>query len=110
MNEEIKVLDPSLGTTLKIHVDAGLGNNLTLDDVDFNCKFFTNYNNKGMTIAKGDAKMLPLGDGTYLAIVPTREVGTGVYMMRLTAFLPDTDVEGGFREEVVTISTGIPVK
>lgn len=105
-----KVLDPSLGTTLKIHVNAELGNNLTLDDVDFNCKFFTNYNNKGLTINKGEPRMLPLGDGTYIAIVPSREVGTGVYMMRLTAFLPDTDVEGGLREEVVTISTGIPVK
>lgn len=108
--EEEKVLDPSLGTTLKIHVTAGLGNNYTLDDVDFSCKFFTNYNNKGIVIDKGDAKMLPLGDGTYLAVVPSREVGTGVYMMRLTAFVPDMDVEGGLREEVVTISTGVPVK
>lgn len=109
MDEEIKVLDPSLGTTLKIHVGSGLGNNLTLDDVDFNCKFFTTCN-RGITINKGDARMLPLGDGTYIAVVPTREIGTGVYQMRLTAYLPDTDVPGGIREEVVTIDTKIPVR
>lgn len=108
--EENKILPPSVGTELKISVTANLGNDIHMADVDFTCCFYTDYSRKRVEISKGDGKMLYISNDLYIAIVDTKEIGAGQYYMKFTAKIPDTDCEDGFREEVVTIPTGINVK
>ena len=107
--EENETLQPSLGTTLKFSVVANLGD-VHMEDVDFSCCFFTGYSQKRVEIAKGDNRMLHVGRDSYIAVVDTEDVGAGQYYMKFTAMIPDTDCESGFRQEVVTVPTGINVK
>lgn len=97
------VLPPSLGTELKLNVNADLGNGLHLSDVDFTARFYSSFG-KSITIDKKDMKKLD--DDNYIAVVDTKKVGTGEYWMKLTVQIPDEDCEDGFRTEVVTIPTG----
>ena len=106
---EEKVLPPSIGTTLKIAVTANLGTNIHLEDVDFECKFFTGVGNRApLTVRKED--MLYVSADEYIAVVDTSVVGTGEYWLQMTAYVPDDDVVGGIRIEKATAPTGIRVK
>lgn len=98
------VLPPSLGTELKLNVNADLGNGLHLSDVDFTARFYSSLG-KSVTIDKKDMKKLD--DDNYIAVVDSKKVGTGEYWMKLTVQLPDMDCEDGYRSEVVTIPTGV---
>lgn len=106
MNEK-SVLQPSLGTTLKLLVSADLGEGIHLEDVDFSCVFFRSGINTGQQVSK--EAMMKLNQDEYIAVVDTNVIGTGEYYMRLTAYLPDTDVESGIRTEVVVVPTGVRV-
>jgi hypothetical protein len=98
------VLPPSLGTELKLNVNADLGNGLHLSDVDFTARFYSSFG-KSITIDKKDMKKLD--DDNYIAVVDSKKVGTGEYWMKLTAQIPDEDCEDGYRTEVVTVSAGV---
>jgi hypothetical protein len=98
------VLPPSLGTELKLNVNADLGNGLHLSDVDFTARFYSSFG-KSITIDKKDMKKLD--DDNYIAVVDSKKVGTGEYWMRLSVQLPDADCEDGYRSEVVTVPTGV---
>lgn len=98
------VLPPSLGTELKLNVNADLGNGLHLSDVDFSTRVYSSFG-KSITFDKKDMKKLD--DDNYIAVVDTKKVGTGEYWMKLTAQIPDEDCEDGYRTEVVTVPTGV---
>ena len=102
-------LQPSLGTVLKIAITAELGNNLHLSDVDFECIIHVEdrLSNK-QSFNKDD--MLYVDEDTYIAVVDTRVVGTGKYCCILNVSIPDSDVDGGIRPEVVQFPTGVNVK
>lgn len=106
----MNVLPPSLGTELKVNVNAELGNGLHLSDVDFNVTFYT-------TMCVGRLLMLEKKDmhkvdkDNYIAVVDTKKVGIGQYWMKLVTKLPDTDCADGFRTEVVRVKVeGAKVK
>lgn len=101
------VLPPSLGTELKLNVNADLGNGLHLSDVDFTARFYSSFG-KSITIDKKDMKKQD--DDNYIAVVDTKKVGTGEYWMKLTVQIPDEDCEDGFRTEVVTVPTGVKLR
>ena len=103
----MNTLPPSLGTELKLNVNAELGNNLHLADVDFTATFYTQMR-RSEVFAKED--MVKVDDDNYIAVIDTTNLGTGEYMMKLTAEIPDADCEDGFRTEVVKVSTHIYVK
>jgi hypothetical protein len=45
----------------------------------------------------------------YIAVVDTKIIGTGEYYMKLSVRIPDNDVEGSLRDEVVVVPTNIRV-
>lgn len=110
-NEEKKFIPPSVGTVLKIAITADIGSNkhLSDNDVDFTCTFSVDcaLKKKQQVVTKFD--MLYMDDDTYIAIVDTSLIGTGNYYCTLKVLIPDTDVEGGIRPEVVRFQTGIRV-
>ena len=98
-----------VGSDVKILVAAELPDDLTLPDVDFTV---TVYNvsqiDKEKVYPKADC--IETGDGDYVVLVDSNDLGIGVYMVRLTVQIPDTDYPSGFRKEVVKINPHVMVK
>lgn len=103
----MNVLPPSLGTELKLNITAELGNGLHLSDVDFTATFYSSLR-RSEVFAKED--MVKVDDDNYIAVIDTAKLGTGEYMMKLVAEIPDADCEDGFRTEVVKVPTLVFVK
>lgn len=101
------ILPPSVGTTLKLLITADLGDNIHLEDVDFTCVFFREGLRNGQTIEKQE--MTRIDKDEYIAVVDTKIIGTGEYYMKLSVRIPDNDVEGSLRDEVVVVPTNIRV-
>jgi hypothetical protein len=102
-----QILPPSIGTTLKLLITADLGDNIHLEDVDFTCVFFREGLRNGQTIEKQE--MTRIDKDEYIAVVDTKIIGTGEYYMKLSVRIPDNDVEGSLRDEVVVVPTNIRV-
>lgn len=102
-----QILPPSIGTTLKLLVTADLGDNIHLEDVDFTCVFFRAGLRNSQTIEKQE--MIRMDKDEYIAVVDTKIIGTGEYYMKLSARIPDNDVEGSLRDEVVVVPANIRV-
>ena len=102
-----QILPPSIGTTLKLLITADLGDNIHLEDVDFTCVFFREGLRNGQTIEKQE--MIRMNKDEYIAVVDTKIIGTGEYYMKLSVRIPDNDVEGSLRDEVVVVPTNIRV-
>ena len=102
-----QILPPSIGTTLKLLITADLGDNIHLEDVDFTCVFFREGLRNGLTIEKQE--MTRMDKDEYIAVVDTKIIGTGEYYMKLSVRIPDNDVEGSLRDEVVVVPTNIRV-
>ena len=100
-------MPPALGTVLKIGVTANIGNDMHLSDVDFTCTFFNKNGSSSQNFQKSE--MTYLDDDNYMAVVDTTKMGTGKYYARLTVMVPDDNVIGGIREEVVSFPTNIYV-
>lgn len=96
-----------MGTKLKIAVTADLGE-VHMSEVEFECRFFRiDCADRGVTVPK--AGMTYVSQDEYLAVVDTRDIGPGEYFMQFTAQVPDQDIDGGLRQESVTVPTGIRV-
>lgn len=107
-NNKINYNIPSVGTLLKIAVSAEIGNDMHLEDVDFECYFHKEgFEKKGQQVLKDD--MIRIDADTYIAIVDTKLIGVGNYYCLLTVQVPDNDVEGGLRTEAVRFPTYIRV-
>lgn len=99
----------TIGSDVKIIVAADLPNDLTMADVDFTVKV---YNVSAIDKEKVYPKesCIETGDGDYVVLVDSDDLGIGVYMVRLTVQIPDTDYPSGYRKEVVKINPHVMVK
>ena len=98
-----------VGSDVKILVAAELPGDLTLPDVDFTVKVYNvSQIDKEKVYSKADC--IETGDGDYVVLVDSNVLGIGVYMVRLTVQIPDTDYPSGFRKEVVKINPHVMVK
>lgn len=104
----MNALPPSLGTELKLNVNAELGNNLHLADVDFFAVFYVIGQERTLKVKKKN--MVRVDDDNYIAVVDSSKIGTGEYWMQLTVYLSDADCIDGERTEVVDVPTGVKVK
>lgn len=97
-----------IGTDAKIAFTFELPDDLTLSDIDFSV---TVYNddaaNSSLDFTK--AQCIAIDDDNYLVIVDTDTLGVGTYMLRATLQIPDTDFDGGIRQEVVNINPYVRV-
>ena len=102
MNEDVIFL----GTEVKLNIALEPLDSYSMADYDFECEFYC-YSSKRVVLAK-DA-MLPKDKNNYIAVLNTRDVGTGALKCKITAFIPDTDCDDGLRTEVLVIDTGIQI-
>lgn len=84
------------GTIIKLAVSIELPSGLTMDDIDFECKFSVTLNSQ--TIKKSE--MVRNDENSYTCFLDTNIIGRGEIWIETTAYLPDTDYEGGIRPEV----------
>lgn len=105
---ENNFLPPSVGTMLKIGITANIGDGIHLSDVDFSCTFY-NENRANAKQQFSKSQMIEIDDDNYMGVVDTKILGTGKYGVILDVDVPDDNVEGGYRKEVVRFSTGIKV-
>ena len=98
------MINPSIGTELKVAVSAEPVGGIHLSEYDFECDFFV-YRNQKITVRKDD--MRKLDDDNYVALLDSSKLSAGNLLMRMTAHVPDTDFPDGLRTEVVEVDTGI---
>ena len=106
---EIKIPTRVSGSDSKIKFTADLPDGLKLSDIDFTVKV-VNYCQKDVAKNYQKADCISVDDGTsYVVLADTSELGIGIYMLRLTVHIPDTDYPGGTRKEVIKINPQIKV-
>lgn len=95
----------SVGTDYKLNVHIEPIQGLTMDNMDFNCLFFTSSETKSVKIKKED--MVRIDENNYLAVVCSEKTGPGKLYLRMTVFIPDNNgPHNGKRKEVIVIDTG----
>lgn len=98
-----------VGSDVKILVAAELPDDLALPDVDFTVTVYNvSLEDKQKVYPKADC--IETEDGDYVVLVDSNDLGIGVYMVRLTVQIPDTDYPSGFRKEVVKINPHVVVR
>ncbi len=95
------------GTQAKFAISLSLPNGLTMDDVDFSATF---YVQRGYSVYVSKETMQKQEDGTYTAIVDTEGMGSGLVKCQVEALIPDSQIEGGLRKEIVTVVTAEEVR
>lgn len=105
---ESKVLPPIVGSIIKIAVSAELGKDVHMKDVDFSCVIY-NDSVKSNSVTLTKSEMVFVEDDLYLAVVDTKDIGSGEYYMQFTVDIPDTDCPEQMRREIVSLPTGIKV-
>lgn len=98
----------TLGSDVKILIEATLPDDLKMADVDFSGKV-VNMSQKDKEVAFSKSDCLETEDGGYVLLLDTEQTGIGTLMLRVTFQIPDTDYPSGFRKEVVKINPKIRV-
>lgn len=97
-----------LGSDAKVEFSVDIPDGLTIDDVDFTGIVRSLGESKAsVPFAKSDC--LRTETGSYVVLVDTDKLGTGIIMLRLTLQIPDTDFPAGFRRAVVDINPYIRI-
>lgn len=94
------------GTELKLNVSIEPIGGYSMDDYDFDVEFYC-YSNRKVMLNK--SALIKDDSNNYLAIVDTKNLGTGALKCRVTAQIPDADCNDGIRTEVLVLDTGIQV-
>lgn len=98
----------TVGSDAKIAFTAELPDDLKLSDIDFTVKVINADSNADETYQKADCIMADEGK-SYVVLVDTDALGVGIYMLKLTVFIPDTDYQTGTRKEVININPYVKV-
>lgn len=93
------------GTIIKAIVSIELPSRLTMDNVDFNCKFYVA--NNSLTIKK--TEMIRKDENHYICFIDTGIIGSGDIRLITTAYIPDADYKDGVRKEIEKTDVGIKI-
>lgn len=99
----------TLGSDVKILIDAELPDGLKMEDVSFTVTVY-NANEKDVKKVYPKAECLLTEYGNYIVLVDSEELGIGIYMVKATFHIPDTDYPNGYRKEVIRINPHVRVK
>lgn len=94
------------GTIKKLVVTIKPIGNITLSQCDFRAIFGT-YGHTPLVIDKRDA--VKQSDDSYMFVVDTAKVGLGVLECQLVVWIPDADVPGMLRPEVLILDPDITI-
>lgn len=99
-------METDVGTIYKLNVSITLPSGLTMDDVDFTCRFYTFK--QSVVISK--EQMFRIDQDNYVAVLDSQLIGRGHIKNQVTVYLPDDDIDGGKRKEIYTEETTIMIR
>ena len=100
---------PLKDSELKLNVYVAPMGDIHLADCDFECLFYTYSRHNGILLKKED--MTQVDNDNFLAKIDTAILGAGLVKVIITAHVPDSDFEKGYRiekAEFITEETIIP--
>ena len=98
----------TIGSQIKILIEASLPDDLQLFDVDFDVVVYNDdKKDKKKDYAKKDCILTDEMD--YVVLIDSDELGVGTYMVKLTVYIPDADFPDGKRKEVIRINPNVKV-
>ena len=90
------------GADIKVKLNI-VAEGFSMIENDFSVKVYTDKNPVGVTLNKTgghtDPDMHVTGDGQYVILLHSSEIGTGTYYMETTAYIPDND----FGESIIRV-------
>ena len=104
-----------LGTTIKLALSATGTPSVKMSDCNFDVFVWSAssndaYSNKpDSAFHLTKAECITEDDNTYIAAVPTDEIGKGYVITRLVIFIEDTDCANGLRKEVLQALPNIKI-
>lgn len=97
----------TVGTKFKLNVTMEpVDGKYHLSNVDWEAEVYTKIG-RSQIINKDNARRVD--DDNYIIVVDSAIGGAGLYYLTLTAYIPDSDCEGGLRKEVATVSTMVKI-
>lgn len=99
-------MEVAQGTIKKLVVTIKPIGNITLSQCDFRAIFGT-YGHHPLVIDKRDA--VKQSDDSYMFVVDTAKVGLGGLECQLVVWIPDADVPGMLRPEVLILNPDITI-
>lgn len=99
-------MDVAEGTIKKLVATIEPIGNITLSQCDFRAIFST-YGHTPLVINKSDA--VKQSDDSYMFVVDTAKVGIGELDCQLVVWIPDADVPGMLRPEVLILNPDITI-
>lgn len=96
------------GTEMKFALSLELPGGLTMDDVEFEARFYI-YSNRTVTITKSG--MSRLDEGTYIVTLDTSLIGGGGRVKcQVRVEIPDANMADGVRTEIIGLETDETVR
>ena len=96
------------GTELKLNVHIEPIGELTMDDYHFRVEVICGtFKKQSLTIDKEQA--IRVDGSNYAVCFDTSSLGTGSLKCRITAEIPDSDFEDGYRTEITEVDAGIDI-
>lgn len=107
-NQSQRISTYTIGSQIKILIEAVLPDNLTLFDVDFDVVVY-NDDKKDQKKKYKKKECILTDEYDYVVLVDSDELGVGTYMVKLTVYITDTDFPDGRRKEVIRINPNVKV-
>ena len=95
-----------VGTEFKILVEIEPIDDAHMEDMEFTCLFYTNFDNP-LTVKKTD--MIKVNADGYIALVDTEGMKPGTLRNRITVDIPDKDFDDQYRREIADVETGVKI-
>lgn len=107
-NKSQRISTYTIGSQIKILIEAVLPDSLTLLEVDFDVVVY-NDDKKDQQKKYKKTECILTDESDYVVLVDSDELGVGTYMVKLTVYIPDTDFPDGRRKEVIRINPNVKV-
>lgn len=107
-NQSQRISTYTIGSQIKILIEAVLPDNLTLFDVDFDVVVY-NDDKKDQKKNYKKKECILTDEYDYVVLVDSDELGVGTYMVKLTVYITDADFPDGRRKEVIRINPNVKV-
>lgn len=107
-NKSQRISTYTIGSQIKILIEAVLPDNLTLFDVDFDVVVY-NDDKKDQQKKYKKNECILTDEYDYVVLVDSDELGVGTYMVKLTVYITDADFPDGRRKEVIRINPNVKV-
>lgn len=91
----------------KLNINLDSIDGLHMSDYDFECALYV-YTNRKVVIPK--SKMKKVDDDNYIVfvnLIDAMRIGKGKVNADITAFIPDSDFDGGIRTEKLILCTNV---